>query len=129
MTLELAKLLIDAEAFDENALSIAAEYQQPLTFELAKLLIDAGCDPAVQGRGGWDSFVWLAYGGHPVDPQVTDLFLSCGCRRNPDGCKNISNKHRLRFDQILKEHAQWKEVLSRLLAENPLADLPVDWSR
>ena len=42
LTLELAKSLIDAGAFNKHVLSIAVQYQQPLTPELAKLLIDAG---------------------------------------------------------------------------------------
>ena len=64
--------------------------------------------PPKQGRDGWDAHVWLAYGSNPVDPRVTDLFLSAGCRTDLDGCKRISDERRLRFDQILKEHAQWK---------------------
>ena len=80
LTPELAKLLIDAGVHDKDALWSAAKYQQPLSFELAKLLIDAGCDPVVQDNDGWDALVCLAYGGHPADPQVTDLFLSAGCR-------------------------------------------------
>ena len=98
---------------------------QPL--ELAKLLMDIGCDPTKQlpigcdpvkhHDSGWDSLVCLAYSTivwerHPADPQVTDLFLSCGCRTNLDGCKMIADAHRLSFDQILKEHAEWKKSLS-----------------
>ena len=133
LTFELAKLLIDAGAFDKGALSVAAIHQRPLSLELAKLLIDTGCDPAAQDgdgwRNGWDVLVFLADGGHPVDPQVTDLFLSAGCRTNLDGCECIEDEQRLRFDQILKEHTQWKEKQDRLLAENSPVDLPVDWSR
>ena len=131
LTLELAKLLIDAGAFDKYALRWAAERQRPLTLELAKLLIDAGCDPAAQYDNSWDSLVWLAVSGHPVDPQVTDLFLSAGCRTNLDGCSHISDGTRLRFDQILKEHAEWKEGLSRMSAENSLTGTfyGPDWSR
>ena len=42
LTLELAKLLIDAGAWDKGALSWATRFQQPLTLELAKALLDAG---------------------------------------------------------------------------------------
>ena len=105
-----------------RALWAAAAHQRPLTPELARVLIDAGCDPTAQNKNGWDALVWLAWDSHPVDPQVTDLFLSAGCRTDPDGCKNIFNKHRLRFNQILKQHAQWKEVLGRISAERPPAD-------
>ena len=106
---ELAKLLIDAGAFHKDALNSAAYYQQPLTLELAKLLIDAGCDPTAKDWHGRDTLVCLAYGGHPADPQVTDLFLSAGCRTSMDGCKGVFYRTYLRFDQILKEHAEWKE--------------------
>ena len=92
----------------DKVLWTAAYYQRPLTLELAKLLIDAGCDPAAQDGDGWDALVHLAWGGHPVDPQVTDLFLATGCRTDLGGRKNLSDKFRLRFDQILKEHAAWK---------------------
>ena len=158
LTLELAKLLIDAGAFDKEALSFAAKWQQPLSFELAKLLvdagafskealraaavhqrpltpelarvlIDAGCDPTVQDHDGWDALVSLAWGKYPVDPQVTDLFLSAGCRTDLDGCKRISDETRLRFDQILKEHAEWKEQRGRMVAENSPAGSAVDWGR
>ena len=114
-----------------KALWYAAYYQQPLTLELAKLLIDAGCDPAAQDNDGWDALVWLAVDDHPVDPQVTDLLLSCGCRTNLDGCRGISNRHRLCFDQILKEHAEWKESLGRMSAENSPTDASYgpDWGR
>ena len=127
LILELAKLLIDAGAYGKNVLWAAARSQQPLTLELAKLLMDIGCDPTKQlpigcdpvkhHDSGWDSLVCLAYSTivwerHPADPQVTDLFLSCGCRTNLDGCKMITDAHRLSFDQILKEHAEWKKSLS-----------------
>ena len=125
----MAKLLIDSGAFDKDALQAAAEYQQPLTLELAKLLIDTGCDPFVQDECGWDALVCLAYGGYPVDPQVTDLFLSAGCQTDLDGCRFVNEEHHLRFDQILKEHTQWKEKQDRLLAEHSPVDSPVDWSR
>ena len=158
LTLELAKLLIDSGAFDDEALSYAAEYQQPLTFELAKLLVDtgafddkalrdaayfqqplplelarllisAGCDPAAQDDDGRDALVFLAIGGHLADPQVTNLFLSAGCRTNLDGCDRISDEHRLDFNQILKE--QWKENLDRMSAEHSPTDAfyGPDWSR
>ena len=115
----------------DDALSEAARCQQPLTLELAKLLIDTGCDPAVQDHNGWDALVSLAYGGHPVDPQVTDLFLSAGCRTDLKGCDRIFDRTRLRLDQILKEHAQWKEKQDCLLAENSPADAfyGPDWDR
>ena len=129
LTLELAKLLVDAGAHDEWALRTAAECQRPLTLELAKLLIDASCDPTAQSGNGLDALVFLAWGGHPVDPQVTDLFLSAGCRTNLDGCKRISDERRLRFDQILKEHAEWKKQRDRLLAENSPTGSPMDWGR
>ena len=131
LTLELAKLLINSGAFDDEALSYAAEYQQPLTFELAKLLISAGCDPTAQDDDGRDALVFLAIGGHLADPQVTNLFLSAGCRTNLDGCDRISGEHCLRFDQILKERAQWKEKQDCLLAENSPADTSYgpDWDR
>ena len=129
LTLELAKLLVDAGAHDEWALRTAAECQRPLTLELAKLLIDASCDPTAQSGNGLDALAFLTWGGHPVDPQVTGLFLSAGCRTNLDGCDSISNERRLRFDQILKEHAEWKKRRNRLLAENSQADSAVDWSR
>ena len=126
---ELAKLLVDAGAFDKKALSTAARYQHPLTLDLAKLLVDAGCDPTAQDDGGWDALVFLAIGDHPADPQVTDLFLSAGCRTDLDGCKHISDGYRLRFDQILKEHAQWKA--ERLNRECATADVfyGPDWDR
>ena len=108
LTLELAKTLIDAGTFDEEALSDVAWGQRPLTLELAKALIDAGCNPTAQDGDGWDALVWLAVGGYPADPQVTDLFLSAGCRMDLDGCEAISERTRFRFDQILKEHAEWK---------------------
>ena len=126
---ELTKLLIDVGAFDGRALSHAAYFQQPLTLELTRLLIDAGCDPTVQNNSGWDALVSLAYGGHPADPQVTDLFLSAGCRADLDGCRDISDRHRLRFDRILKEHSEWKKKQDRLLAEHSPTDFPVDWDR
>ena len=131
LTLELAKALIDAGAFNEYALRTAAAHQQPLTLELAKLLIDAGCNPAAQNDPGWDALVCLAVGGFPVDPQVTDLLLAAECRRDLDECKGISDKHRLRFDQILKEHAEWKEKQDRLLTENSPTDTfyGPDWGR
>ena len=131
LTLDLAKLLIDVGACDKNSLWTAAMRQQPLTLELAKLLISAGCDSAAQDWRGWDALVFLAIGGHPVDPQVTDLFLSAGCRTNLDGCKRISDERRLRFDQILKEHAEWKEQRDRLLAEHSSTDASYgpDWGR
>ena len=131
LTLELAKLLIDAGAFDKEALRIAARCQHPLTLGLAKLLINAGCDPTAQDNGRRDALVFLAWGDHPVDPQVTDLFLSAGCRTNLDGCKNISDGTRLRFDQILKEHAMWKENRDRIAAESMRADPTYgpDWDR
>ena len=126
LNLDLAKLLIDAEAFDEEALSKAAEHQRPLTLELAKLLIDAGCDPAAQDGDGWDSLVCLACGSHPVDLQVTDLFLSAGCRTDLGGCSLVSNKHRLRFEQILKEHAEWKLTQECVPADTSYGP---DWGR
>ena len=129
LSLELAKLLVDAGAFNKEALSYAAKYQQPLSLELAKLLIDAGCDPTVQDDDGWDALVYLAWGGHPVDPQVTDLFLSAGCRTNLDECRHVNDGCRLRFERLLEEHAQWKENLERMSAENSPADSPVDWDR
>ena len=131
LPLELAKLLVDAGACDKRVLSEAARWQQPLTLELAKLLVDAGCDPAAQDDDGWDALVFLAIGGHPADPQVTDLFLSASCRTNLDGCEYIEDKSRFRFDQILKEHAAWKENRDRVVAENMRADLTYgpDWDR
>ena len=115
----------------DGALSTAIRYQPPLTLELAKLLIDAGCDPTAQNDIGWDALVSLAVGGHPVDPQVTELFLSAGCRTSLDGCGWLLDKHRLRFDQILAKHAQWKENLSRMSTENSQTDTfyGPDWGR
>ena len=131
LTLELAKALVDVGARDENALWQAAVYQKPLTLELAKALVDVGCDPAAQDRDGWDALVCLAVGGHPVDPQVTELFLSCGCRTDLNGCEYVEDKFRLRFDQILKEHAVWEESRGRMLAENFPTDTfyGPDWGR
>ena len=128
LTLELAKLLIDAGSFSQEALRWAAKCQQPLSLELAKLLIDAGCDPTVQDWRGWDALVYLAYGGRPADPQVTDLFLSAGCLTDLNGCRS-SAEHSVHFDQILKKHAEWKGQLDLLLAENSPADSAVDWDR
>ena len=108
LTLELAKALLDAGAFGKDTLRAAVYGQHSLTPELAKLLIDAGCDPTAKDWHGRDTLVCLAYGGQPADPQVTDLFLSAGCRTNLDGCEAISDRARLRFDQILKEHTEWK---------------------
>ena len=131
LPLELAKLLIDAGAFDKDALSRAAYWQHPLTLEMARFLIDVGCDPVAQNSGGWDTLVWLVHGGHPVAPQVTELFLSAGCRTSLDGCGWLLDKHRLRFDQILAKHAQWKENLSRMSTENLLTGTfyGPDWGR
>ena len=119
------------ECRTDGAWLAAAMFQHPLSLELAKLLIDAGCDPTVQSYFGWDALVCLARGGHLVDPQVTDLFLSAGCRTDLDGCDGISGEHCLRFDQILKERAQWKEKQDCLLAENSPADTSYgpDWGR
>ena len=81
------------------------------------------------GLAGWDALVYLAVDGHSADPQVTDLFLSAGCRTNLDGCEAISDGIRSRFDQILKE--QWKEKRDRVAVENMRAD-PIygpDWGR
>ena len=123
---DLAKLLVDAGTFDKGALSYAAICQSPLSFELAKLLIDAGCDPAAQSVSGWDSLVYLAYGGHPVDPQVTELFLSAGCRTDLTGCRFVDEKHRLRFNQILKEHAERKLAWECVPVDG---SCDVDWDR
>ena len=114
----------------DRALWAAVQHQRR-DFELAKLLVDAGCDPAVQSNDGWDALVCLAWDSRPVNPQVTDLFLSAGCRTNLDGCKCISDEHRLRFDRILKEHAGWKEKRIRLLTENSPTDTSYgpDWGR
>ena len=129
LTLELAKTLIDAGAYDKDVLSEAALYQHSLPFELAKLLVDVGCDPTAQDNDGWDALVYLAAEDSPVDPQVTDLFLSAGCRTDLTGCRFVDEKHRLRFNQILKE--QWKEKQGRLVAENSPADPTYgpDWGR
>ena len=131
LTPELAKLLIDARAFGKNVLSDAALYQSPLTLELAKLLIDTGRDPAARDDDGWDALVFLAYGGHPADPQVTDLLLSAGYRTDLDGYRFAGEKHRLRFNQILKEHAEWKENLNRMSAEHSPTDAfyGLNWGR
>ena len=131
LTLELAKFLIDAGAFDKGALGIAAKYQHPLTCELAKLLVDTGCDPTEQDDDGWDALICLACGGYPVDPQVTDLFLSAGCRTHLDGCNGISDRTHLHLDRILKEHAMWKENRDRIAAESMRADPTYgpDWDR
>ena len=94
----------------------AAGLQLPMTLTLADLLIKF--DPATRDANGWDALVWLTYGSCLADPQATDLFLSAGCRTDLDGCDGISDEHRLRFNQILKEHAQWKEKLGRISAEN-----------
>ena len=131
LSLELAKLLIDAGAFDKDALSRAAYSQRPLTLELAKLLIDAGYDPTYRDQFGWDTLVYLAAGHDLVTPQMTDLLLSAGCRTNLDGCWGVIDEYDLRFDQLLKEHAQWKESRDRAAVENMRAD-PIygpDWSR
>ena len=129
LNLELAKLLIDAGAYDEKVLWYAARWQRPLILELTKVLTGTGCDPAAQDGYGWDALVYLAAGGHPMNPQVTDLFLSAGCRTDLDGCDGISGEQRLRFDQILKEHTEWKEQRDRLVAENSPADTSYgpDW--
>ena len=116
------------ECRTDRALWAAIQHQR-LDFELTKLLIDAGCEPSARNDWGWDALVCLALGSHPVDPQVTDLFLSAGCRMDLDGCRSISDETRLRFDQILKEHAEWREKQDRLLTENSPTDFPVDWSR
>ena len=131
LTLELAKTLIDAGGFKKSVLWRAAEYQQPLTLDLAKLLVDAGCDPAGQDRNGWNALVHLAAGGHPADPQVTDLFLSVGCRTDLDGCKRIGDMMKSRFGRILEEHAQWKESLQHIAEENGVAASAcnLDWDR
>ena len=126
LTPELAKLLIEDGACDKRTLSEAALHQRPLTLELAKLLIDAGCDPAAQDGSGRDSLVWLAIGGYSVDPQVTDLFLSCGCRRDLDGYERLLDEHRLRFEQILKEHAEWKLAQECVPVDG---SCDVDWDR
>ena len=99
--------------------------------KIVQLLLDAGCDPTVQDGNGWDALVWLAACNHPVDPQVTDLFLSADCRTDLSGCENISDKFRLRFHHVLKEHALWKEKLGRISAENSLTDTfyGPDWGR
>ena len=83
------------------------------------------------GLAGWDALVYLAVDGHSADPQVTDLFLSAGCRMDLDGCECVEDEHRLYFDQILKEHAQWKEQHDRLLAEHSPTDASYgpDWGR
>ena len=126
---KLAEALIEAGGFDKRLLRIAVQHQQPLSLDLAKLLISAGCDPAEQDEYGWDVMPSFSAHGRPVDPQVTDLFLSCGCRTNLDGCACIGELGRVRLDQILKEHAEWKKRRNRLLAENSQADSAVDWSR
>ena len=91
--------------------------------------MDTGCDPTAQDNDGWDALVWLAYGDRFTDPQVTDLFLSAGCRTDLDGCASVFDEHRLRFSQILKE--QWKEQRGRMVAENFPADTSYgpDWGR
>ena len=131
LSMELANLFVGAGVFDKESLSTAAVYQQPLPFELAKLLVDAGCDPAEKDNSYWDALVYLATGDSPVDPQVTDLFLSAGCRTDLNGCSHISDETHLRFDQILKEHAEWKEKQDRMSAENSPADTfyGTDWGR
>ena len=108
LTPDLATALLDAGACDEYALSCAVQWQLALPLDLAKLLVGVECDPAAQNSSGWDALACLAWGGHPVDPQVTELFLSAGCRADLDGCECVEDEHRLRFGQILKEHAQWK---------------------
>ena len=116
------------ECRTDRALWAAIQHQR-LGFELAKFLIDTGCDPSAQNSSGWDLLVRLAWSSRPVDPQVTDLFLSVGCRANLDGCEAISDGIRSRFDQILKE--QWKEKRDRVAVENMRAD-PIygpDWGR
>ena len=126
LTLDLAKALVDVGVFDEDALRTAAMFQQPLTLKLATALIDSGCDPTAKDWRGWNAFVYLARGGYPVDPQVTDLFLSAGCRRDLGGCGDISDRTRLRFDQILKEHAEWKLTQECVPAD---AFYAPDWGR
>ena len=130
LSFELAMLLVGAEAFHKRALSSVAEFQSPLPLELAKLLVDAGCDPAAQDSSGWDALVGLTCDDHPVDPRVTDLFLSAGCRTDLDGCGHISGEHHTRFDRILKEHAEWAEERSRLATETLRLDsfYALDWS-
>ena len=131
LTVGVSKLLVDAEDYDKSALAVAAYHQQPLSFEPAKILMSAGCNPAAQDKNGWDALVCLAGGGHPADPQVTDLFLSAGCRTDLDGCTGVFDRHRLRFDRILKEHAEWKTQRNRLLAEHSPTDAfySPDWDR
>ena len=128
-------MVLNAGLFDrtksvELFLSVV-RYQRPLIPELSKALIDAGCNPAAQDNNGWDLLVWLAQDDHPADPQVTDLFLSAGCRANLDGCSYITAKLRDRFERILKEHAEWKESLGRMAAENSPASTfySPDWGR
>ena len=128
LALDLASALIDAGACDDDGhiLSIAA-YRQPLTMELVKLLMDAGCNPSARRSSGWDTLVCLAHSGRSVLPQVTDLFLSAGCRTDLSGCENISNTHRLRFTQILQEYAAWKaEQLNSECAPTE-CDLILNW--
>ena len=108
LTLDLAKALIDAGVFDEDALRTAAMFQQPLTLKLATALIDSGCDPTAKDWRDWDALVYLAAGDSTADPRVTNLFLSAGCRTDLIGCRLVDEKHHLRFNQILKKHAEWK---------------------
>ena len=85
----------------------------------------------MQDDDGWDALVYLASGGYPSDSQVTDLFLSAGCRTNLDGCKRLLDEHHLRFDQILKEHAIWEKGRDRIAAKSVQADPTYgpDWGR
>ena len=119
----------------EWAIYRAAQHQSPLSLALTKALIGAGCDPAVRDGYGssWDALVWLAAGGQPADPQVTDLFLSAGCSETLDDSLlqfqpfERADRISLRFKELLQEHAQWK--LNRLDRECDSSFCDLNWGQ
>ena len=57
---------------------------------------------------------------------MTDLLLSAGYRTDLDGYRFAGEKHRLRFNQILKEHAEWKLAQECVPVDG---SCDVDWDR
>ena len=127
LSLELARTLIDMGCRNSEALLEAAQHQRPLTPDLAELLIGAGCDPKKTDSLGRNALVHLAMGDHPVDPQVTDLFLSFGCSNCLDECGFLYDDVKVRFDQILQQHAMWKESRKLMAAENDPSVSDLNW--
>ena len=60
--------------------------------------------------------------------QMKELIRKMGLKQVPG---QVYVGHGIRLDQILKEHAEWKEQQGRLLAENSPADPTYgpDWGR